>query len=98
MDERLRFVARLLAGEKMGLSVRGVRDLAEDRLREQASRSLCYWSARVKKKARVAFRSFDHNEQVRIPSSSPQRVANFGHGKRLTYHVYWPRLNPPLCS
>jgi hypothetical protein len=43
MDERLRFVARLLAGEKMGLSVRGVRDLAEDRLREQASRSLCYW-------------------------------------------------------
>ena len=32
MDERLRFVARLLEGEKDGAAVRRVRDFAEDRL------------------------------------------------------------------
>ena len=34
VDERLRFVARLLDGEKMTAALRGVRDLAEDRLQD----------------------------------------------------------------
>ena len=34
VDERLRFVARLLDGEKMARALRGVRDLAEDRLQD----------------------------------------------------------------
>ena len=37
MDERLRFVARLLDGEKMAVAVRGVRDFAEDRLQDLTS-------------------------------------------------------------
>ena len=34
VDERLRFVARLLDGEKMAAALRGVRDLAQDRLQD----------------------------------------------------------------
>ncbi len=34
MDERLRFVARLLEGEKDGAAVRRVRDLSQDRLQD----------------------------------------------------------------
>ena len=37
MDERLRFVARLLDGEKMAAAVRGVRDLPQDRLQDLRS-------------------------------------------------------------
>ena len=34
VDERLRFIARLLDGEKMAPPLRRVRDLAEDRLQD----------------------------------------------------------------